>query len=95
MASKYAFNAGLKELRFLFCQTSEHSAATRNFLQRSYPTMKKHNPHTPILIREASGFEPTLFARYNYGKETKVPLKGLDDKSIEQKVTELVQKSTA
>lgn len=29
MASKYAFNAGLKELRFLFCQTSEHSAATR------------------------------------------------------------------
>ncbi|KAJ4381209.1 hypothetical protein N0V86_003558 [Didymella sp. IMI 355093] len=95
MASKYAFNAGLKELRFLFCQTSEHSAATRNFLQRSYPTMKKHNPHTPILIREASGFEPTLFARYNYGKETKVSLKGLDDKSIEQQVTELVQKSTA
>jgi hypothetical protein len=37
----------------------------RNFLQRSYPTMKKHNPHTPILIREASGFEPTLFARYS------------------------------
>lgn len=97
MASKYAFNAGLKELRFLFCQTSEHSAATRyappttldeiamrasrierrrgcereadvccrNFLQRSYPTMKKHNPHTPILIREASGIEPTLYARYS------------------------------
>jgi hypothetical protein len=29
MASKYAFGQGLKELRFLFCQTSEHSAATR------------------------------------------------------------------
>jgi len=28
MASK-AFGNGLKELRFLFCQTSEHSAATR------------------------------------------------------------------
>ena len=37
----------------------------RNFLQRSYPTMKKHNPHTPILIREASGIEPTLYARYS------------------------------
>lgn len=37
----------------------------RNFLQRSYPTMKKHNPHTPILIREASGTEPTLYARYS------------------------------
>lgn len=37
----------------------------RTFLQRSYPTMKKHNPHTPILIREASGIEPTLYARYS------------------------------
>lgn len=98
MASKYAFGAGLKELRFLFCQTSEHSAATRyalhhiedsgseahsmalrkepavhgtmltnvcrNFLTKSYPTMKKHNPHTPIMIREASGTEPTVYARF-------------------------------
>ena len=29
MASKYAFTKTLKEVRFLFCQTSEHSAATR------------------------------------------------------------------
>jgi NADH dehydrogenase (ubiquinone) 1 alpha subcomplex subunit 2 len=29
MASKYAFGQGLKELRFLFCQTSEHSAPVR------------------------------------------------------------------
>ena len=29
MATKYGFTQGLKELRFLFCQTSEHSAATR------------------------------------------------------------------
>lgn len=97
MASKYAFGQGLKELRFLFCQTSEHSAPVRyatsdpvtmpqcarqrgdwdgsneedvanrvrrNFLTRSYPTMKKHNPHTPIMIREASGTEPTLYARF-------------------------------
>jgi hypothetical protein len=26
--------------------------------------MKKHNPHTPILMREASGTEPRVFARY-------------------------------
>ncbi|KAF1916819.1 thioredoxin-like protein [Ampelomyces quisqualis] len=91
MASKYAFGQGLKELRFLFCQTSEHSAATRNFLTKSYPTMKKHNPHTPIMIREASGTEPTVYARFDFGKEKKLPLKGLDDKAIEQKVTDLVQ----
>ncbi|KAF2829669.1 NADH dehydrogenase, alpha subcomplex, subunit 2 [Ophiobolus disseminans] len=93
MASKYAFGQGLKELRFLFCQTSEHSAATRNFLSRSYPTMKKHNPDTPIMIREASGTEPTVYARFDFGKEKKLPLKGLDDKAIESKVTELVQSS--
>lgn len=29
MSAKYAFKKGLKEIRFLFCQTSEHSAATR------------------------------------------------------------------
>ncbi|KAF1851947.1 NADH dehydrogenase, alpha subcomplex, subunit 2 [Cucurbitaria berberidis CBS 394.84] len=90
MASKYAFTQGLKELRFLFCQTGEQSAATRNFLTRSYPTMKKHNPHTPILIREASGTEPTVYARFDFGKEKKLPLKGLDDKAIEQQVTDLV-----
>lgn len=26
--------------------------------------MKKSNPHTPILIREAMGTEPKVFARY-------------------------------
>lgn len=40
------------------------TAVYRNFLTRSYPTMKKHNPHTPILIREANGTEPTLYARF-------------------------------
>ena len=29
MSSKYAFTKTLKEVRFLFCQTSEHSAAVR------------------------------------------------------------------
>lgn len=40
MASKYAFSTGLKELRFLFCQTSEHSAATR------YARPKRQPPRT-------------------------------------------------
>jgi hypothetical protein len=26
--------------------------------------MKKNNPHTPILIREAKGVEPKMWARY-------------------------------
>ncbi|KAF2116724.1 thioredoxin-like protein [Lophiotrema nucula] len=91
MASKYGFASQLKELRFLFCQTSEHSAATRNFLTKSYPTMKKHNPHTPIMLREASNVEPKVYARYEFGKEKMIPLKGLDDKTIESRVTQLVK----
>ncbi|KAF2257382.1 NADH-ubiquinone oxidoreductase-like protein 105 kDa subunit [Trematosphaeria pertusa] len=91
MASKYGFAKQLRELRFLFCQTSEQSAPMRNFLTRTYPTMKKHNPHTPIMIREASGIEPKVYARYEFGKEKMIALKGLDDKAIEQQVTELVK----
>lgn len=87
MSGKYVFTQGLKELRFLFCQTSEASAATRcvhpvpkanddsghwltffcahrSFLNRAYPTMKKHNPQTPIMMREASGTQPRVYARY-------------------------------
>ncbi|GKT45937.1 NADH-ubiquinone oxidoreductase 10. subunit [Colletotrichum spaethianum] len=64
MSSKYAFTKALKEVRFLFCQTGEHSAATRSFVARAYPTMKKNNPQTPILLREAAGTLPKVYARY-------------------------------
>lgn len=26
--------------------------------------MKKNNPHTPIMVREAAGVEPKVYARY-------------------------------
>jgi NADH dehydrogenase (ubiquinone) 1 alpha subcomplex subunit 2 len=87
MSTKYAFTKSLKEVRFLFCQTAEHSAATRfafslslpappdalvsitdnqsrSFLLRAYPTMKKNNPSTPIMLREATGTIPKIFVRY-------------------------------
>ncbi|KZF20839.1 NADH dehydrogenase, alpha subcomplex, subunit 2 [Xylona heveae TC161] len=91
MSGKYVFVKGLKELRFHFCQTSEHSANTRAFLLRAYPTMKHHNPHTPIMLREALGVEPRVFARYEFGKEKKEALIGLTDKEIEEKVKGLVK----
>ncbi|KKZ62379.1 NADH dehydrogenase (ubiquinone) 1 alpha subcomplex 2 [[Emmonsia] crescens] len=93
MSARYAFNQGLKELRFLFCNSSPHSDATRAFLKRAYPTMKKNNPYTPIMIREALGTEPRVFARYEMGKEKLEPLLGLTDKEIEEKVTALVKGS--
>ncbi|KAL2117888.1 hypothetical protein VTJ04DRAFT_7548 [Mycothermus thermophilus] len=91
MSARYAFAKGLKELRFLFCQTAEHSAATRSFLTRAYPIMKKNNPTTPILIREAHGTLPRVFARYEFGKEKSESLEGLSDTQIEETVTKLVK----
>ncbi|CAN8100670.1 unnamed protein product [Discula destructiva] len=93
MATKYGFTKTLKEIRFLFCQTSEHSAATRAFLTRSYPTMKKHNPSIPIMLREAQGTLPKVYARFEFGQETSRSLEGLSDKQIEDAVTGLVQQS--
>jgi NADH dehydrogenase (ubiquinone) 1 alpha subcomplex subunit 2 len=106
MSGKYVFTKGLKELRFLHCQTSEHSNAvryatpnlpesahafpsedleplwlieilSRSFLTRAYPTMKHHNPHTPIMIREASGVQPRVYARYEFGREKMADLNGM------------------
>lgn len=53
--------------------------------------MKKNNPHTPIMLREAAGTHPRVFARYEYGQEKSESLAGLSDKEIEEKVTELVK----
>lgn len=38
--------------------------------------MKKNNPHTPILLRDASGTLPKVFARYELGRETSKSLEG-------------------
>jgi len=91
MSGKYAFSQALKEVRFLFCQTGEASGATRSFLSRAYPTMKKNNPQTPIMLREAAGTQPRVYARYEYGQEKSESLVGLSDKEIEDKVTGLVK----
>eukprot|EP00227_Mantoniella_beaufortii_P013572 CAMPEP_0197575806 /NCGR_PEP_ID=MMETSP1326-20131121/1067_1 /TAXON_ID=1155430 /ORGANISM="Genus nov. species nov., Strain RCC2288" /LENGTH=94 /DNA_ID=CAMNT_0043138631 /DNA_START=80 /DNA_END=364 /DNA_ORIENTATION=- len=86
--SKAAF-AGLKavqEIRFHLCQTSKGSEGVRNFLLKSYKNMKAASPATPILIREASGVEGGLVARYDFGLEKKSSLEGLDEKAVEKAV---------
>jgi hypothetical protein len=44
--------------------TKQELMASRSFLARAYPTMKKNNPNTPIMIREAAGTQPRVYARY-------------------------------
>ncbi|OVA08143.1 Ribosomal protein/NADH dehydrogenase domain [Macleaya cordata] len=64
MAWRGHLSRNLKELRLLFCQSSPASAQTREFVQRNYKDLKTLNPKLPILIRECSGVEPQLWARY-------------------------------
>ena len=39
--------------------------------------MKHHNPHTPIMIREALDVKPRLYARYEFGREKMADLNGM------------------
>jgi NADH dehydrogenase (ubiquinone) 1 alpha subcomplex subunit 2 len=51
--------------------------------------MKKNNPYTPIMVREAKGIEPRVYARYEFGVEKVADLKGewwtLSSEKAEQK----------
>ncbi|KAK6537769.1 hypothetical protein TWF694_010678 [Orbilia ellipsospora] len=94
MAARFAFSKQLKELRFHLCQTSTASSPLRSFITKSYPSMKKTNPEIPILIREAQGVPPRVFARYELGKETQIQLSELSEAEIESKISALVQQSS-
>ncbi|XP_030813540.1 NADH dehydrogenase [ubiquinone] 1 alpha subcomplex subunit 2 isoform X1 [Camarhynchus parvulus] len=54
----------LRELRIHLCQHSHSSQGVREFIEQHYVTLKKANPDFPILIRECSGIQPKLWARY-------------------------------
>ncbi|NXR15095.1 NDUA2 dehydrogenase, partial [Semnornis frantzii] len=68
---------GLRELRIHLCQRSPGSRGVREFIEQHYVTLKKANPDFPILIRECSGVQPKLWARYEFGKEKSVSLNNL------------------
>ncbi|KAK6355376.1 hypothetical protein TWF696_004485 [Orbilia brochopaga] len=72
MAARFTFTKQLKELRFHLCQTGAASTPLRSFITKSYPAMKKSNPDIPILIREAQGVPPRVFARYGLQALTNV-----------------------
>lgn len=64
MANAVKFVPKLKELRIHLCSRSESSKGVREFIQKSYVGLKKANPKFPILIRECSGVQPKIWARY-------------------------------
>jgi hypothetical protein len=59
---KWNGQGGLEQEKFVGDNMAD--AENRSFLARAYPTMKKNNPHTPIMLREAAGTQPRVYARY-------------------------------
>jgi NADH dehydrogenase (ubiquinone) 1 alpha subcomplex subunit 2 len=76
------FARGLKELRIHLCQTSDASKGVRDFITNNYVQIKKANSNTPILIRECSGVQPKLWARYERGREASLPLTNMNESQV-------------
>ena len=91
MAWRAQLSKNLKELRVLLCQTSPASAEARAFVEKNYKELKTLNPKLPILIREARGVEPQLWARYDYGVEKGVRLDGMNEAQISKALEDLVK----
>ncbi|XP_055641344.1 NADH dehydrogenase [ubiquinone] 1 alpha subcomplex subunit 2 [Toxorhynchites rutilus septentrionalis] len=82
-------NAAVKELRLHLCQTGEESKGVREFINSQYAQLKRDNPTLPILIRECSGVQPRLWARYEMGMEKSVPLTNAAAADVSKHITEL------
>ncbi|KAI9314083.1 thioredoxin-like protein [Dichotomocladium elegans] len=90
-ALKSSLSKGLKELRIHFCQTSPASNGLREFVGQNYAAIKKANPELPILIREASGAEARVFARFDKGVERKVTLQNASTQDVGKLLEQLVK----
>ncbi|XP_059635665.1 NADH dehydrogenase [ubiquinone] 1 alpha subcomplex subunit 2 [Cornus florida] len=95
MAWRGHLSKNLKEIRILFCQTSPASSAARSFVEKNYKDLKTLNPKFPILIRECSGTEPQLWARYDMGVERGIRLEGLTEAQILKALQDLVKVGAA
>ncbi|KAM9450996.1 NADH dehydrogenase [ubiquinone] 1 alpha subcomplex subunit 2 [Clarias gariepinus] len=85
-----SLSKNLREIRLQFCQSGAGSQGARDFVQQHYITLKKANPEFPILIRECSGVQPRLWARYAFGKEQSVPLDNMSADQVAKAVQNAV-----
>ncbi|KAK4483132.1 hypothetical protein RD792_010312, partial [Penstemon davidsonii] len=67
----------------------------RAFIENNYKDLKTKNPKLPILIREATGIEPQLWARYDMGVERGIHLEGLNEEQISKALEDLAKGGAA
>merc|ERR1712038_421345 len=73
---------GLKEIRLHLCQKSAASSGAREFVEKHYVPLKTANPQFPILIRECSGIQPRVWARFGYGREESADLSNKNSQEV-------------
>ncbi|DBA02672.1 TPA: hypothetical protein N0F65_010497 [Lagenidium giganteum] len=81
----------VRELRFVACDTSQHSSGLRTFFRKNYEELKMLNPNTPFIYREADEMEPFVYARYDWGNEKQVFVHNKNDKEITEVLRGLVE----
>ncbi|XP_023281351.1 NADH dehydrogenase [ubiquinone] 1 alpha subcomplex subunit 2 [Seriola lalandi dorsalis] len=81
----------LREIRVHLCQTSAASKGARDFVEQHYVALKKSNPDFPILIRECSGVQARVWARYDFGKESSVSVDNMSADQVAKALQTLVQ----
>ncbi|KAF7284199.1 NADH dehydrogenase (ubiquinone) B8 subunit [Rhynchophorus ferrugineus] len=91
MSAAIKFPRALKELRVHLCQYGPASKGVREFIEQYYVELKTNNPKFPILIRECSGVEPKLWARFEFGKEKSLSLKDLSSSDVLSKIKSIAQ----
>ncbi|KAI9596176.1 thioredoxin-like protein [Syncephalis fuscata] len=79
----------LRELRIHLCQTSPSSQGVREYVKANYTAFKSANPNLPILVREATGIKPVIYARYDHGKEQHAIVDNLSAAQVEEKIKTL------
>ncbi|XP_005103977.1 NADH dehydrogenase [ubiquinone] 1 alpha subcomplex subunit 2 [Aplysia californica] len=82
----------LKELRFHVCLKSPASQGLREFLEQSYVPFKQQNPKFPFLVRECSNVQPKVYARYEFGRESSLPLSNMNTGQIMKAVESLMSR---
>ncbi|XP_013884643.1 NADH dehydrogenase [ubiquinone] 1 alpha subcomplex subunit 2 [Austrofundulus limnaeus] len=87
----FSLGRNLREIRLHLCQTSAASKGARDFVEQKYVTLKKSNPDFPILIRECSGVQARLWARYDLGKEKSVSVDNMSADQITSTLQNLAQ----
>ncbi|KAJ2725577.1 hypothetical protein GGI07_001206 [Coemansia sp. Benny D115] len=90
MSAARVFSKSLKELRVHMAQNSASSKGLRDFILGAYPGLKQANPGLPILIREASGVESRIIARFEHGRERKAVVDNMDASAVGKKFDALV-----